>query len=455
MRITVIGSGYVGLVSGTCFAEFGLDVVCVDRDPGKIEKLNNGEIPIYEPGLEDLVAKQVREGRLSFTTGLDEAVRDAMVVFIAVGTPQRDEDGAADLGHVYSATREIARAMDGYTVLVTKSTVPVGTADALKQCVRKERPDADFDIASNPEFLREGAAINDFMRPDRVIIGTKTKRAQDIMGQIYRPLYINETPIVHTTPETAELIKYASNAFLATKITFINEMAELCERVGGNVQDVARGMGLDGRIGPKFLHAGPGYGGSCFPKDTRALVRAGQHFQARQSITEAVVAANDARRESMAGRVVEAAGGDVSGKRIALLGLAFKPNTDDVRESPALEMIPACLDAGAQLSVFDPAAMATARAALGEDVAQGVEWCEHAYETADGADVLVILTEWNQFRALDLERLRNIMNGTIIVDLRNIYKCEEMAEYGFTYYSIGRPPVLPDTADAVKSVSSG
>ena len=454
MRIAVIGSGYVGLVSGTCFAEFGLEVVCVDRDKAKIEQLNNGEIPIYEPGLEDLVAKQVREGRLSFTTSLSEAVANASAVFIAVGTPQRDGDGAADLGHVYTAAREVARAMDGYTVLVTKSTVPVGTAAELEALVREERPDADFDIAANPEFLREGAAINDFMRPDRVIIGTKAKRAEDIMRQLYRPLYINETPIVHTTPETAELIKYASNAFLATKITFINEMAELCERVGGNVQDVARGMGLDGRIGRNFLHAGPGYGGSCFPKDTRALVRAGQHFQARQSITEAVVAANDARRKDMARRVIEAAGGDVSGKRIAMLGLAFKPNTDDVRESPALAMIPDCLDAGARLSVFDPAAMATARAALGEDVAHKLDWADHAYDAAKDADILVIVTEWNEFRALDLGRLRETMRDPLIVDLRNIYKREEMAEQGLTYYSIGRPPVVPGRADMMKSVSN-
>ena len=455
MRIAMIGSGYVGLVSGSCFAEFGLEVTCVDRDDSKINALNKGQIPIYEPGLEDMVLKQIRERRLSFTTELNEAVRNAHAVFIAVGTPQRDEDGSADLGHVYAAARKVARAMNGYTLLVTKSTVPVGTAEELEALVRAERPDADFDIASNPEFLREGAAINDFMRPDRVIIGTKTKRGGDLMRQLYRPLYINETPIVHTTPETAELIKYASNAFLATKITFINEMADLCERVGGNVQDVARGMGLDGRIGSKFLHAGPGYGGSCFPKDTRALVQAGLQFNARLSITETVVAINDARRRAMAGRIIEAADGDVSGKRIGLLGLSFKPNTDDVRESPALEIIPALKEAGAELSVFDPAAMTNAAKALGGRVEQAINWADHAYEAAAGADILVIITEWNEFRALDLGRLREIMDDSLIVDLRNIYKREEMVEHGFSYYSIGRPPFVPDKRKTIKSVSNG
>ncbi|HCQ70772.1 MAG: UDP-glucose 6-dehydrogenase [Alphaproteobacteria bacterium] len=436
MRIAMVGTGYVGLVSGTCFAEFGINVICVDKDKSKIDCLENGEIPIYEPGLKTLVKKQVEAGRLSFTTNLEDAVKGADAVFIAVGTPPREEDGHADMTYVYQAAREIARVMDGYTVIVTKSTVPVGTAREVEKIVREERPDGDFDICSNPEFLREGAAINDFMRPDRVVIGSSSKRATDVLKALYRPLYINETPMVITSPETSETIKYAANAFLATKITFINEIANLCEKTGANVQEVARGMGLDGRIGSKFLHAGPGYGGSCFPKDTLALTQIGETFGAPQRIVEKVVEINTLRHQEMADLVVKTCGGDVKGKKIAVLGISFKPGTDDIREAPSLQIIPHLQAAGAQISAFDPAAMDNAAKVLSD-----VTWAKDSYEAIEGADALAIITEWNEFRALDLDRVEDLLAEKRIIDMRNIYKIKDMAARGFDYVSIGRPAV--------------
>ncbi len=448
MRIGVVGTGYVGLVSGTCFAEFGIEVVCLDKDAGKIEALKRGEIPIYEPGLEDLVEKQVKAGRLTFTTNIDEAVKDSKAVFIAVGTPSREADGHADMSYVYEAAREIARAMEGYTLVVTKSTVPVGTAREVERIIKEERPNAEFDVCSNPEFLREGAAINDFIRPDRVVIGTESEQAVEIMRDLYRPLYINETPMVVTTPETAETIKYAANAFLATKITFINEIANLCEKTGANAQVVAKGIGLDGRIGSKFLHAGPGYGGSCFPKDTLALTQIGQKYNAPQNIVETVVWVNSERQRSMAQRVIDACNGDVTGKRIAVLGVAFKPNTDDVREAPSLQIIPYLQDEGAKIAAYDPAAMEEAQEHL-----EDVEWCENSYEAAQDADALVIITEWNEFRALSLSRLAEAMKTKRMIDMRNIYNPEDMRERGFHYVSIGRPEVRADQAESLKKVS--
>lgn len=434
MNIAMIGTGYVGLVSGACFAEFGPKVTCVDVDAAKIEKLLRGEIPIYEPGLEALVNKGLKSGRLAFTTDLATAVAEADAVFIAVGTPSRRGDGHADLRYVEAAAVEIAKSLTGYTVVVTKSTVPVGTGRRVAEILRTANPDADFDVASNPEFLREGSAIGDFMRPDRVVIGAETDRARDIMQALYRPLYLMETPVVMTTLETAELTKYAANAFLATKITFINEMADLCEKVGANVQDVARGMGLDGRIGKKFLHAGPGYGGSCFPKDTVALVRTAQEFGSPVRLVEAVVQVNDTRKGAMASRVMTACGGSVRGKTIGVLGVAFKPNTDDMREAPSLAIVPALQDAGATVRAYDPAAMHEAGALL-----PGVHWCTDAYDVATDADVLVIITEWNEFRALDLERLGTIMRDKVLVDLRNVYRGDDARAQGFRYTSIGRP----------------
>lgn len=433
MKIAMIGTGYVGLVSGACFAEFGPHVTCVDLDEAKIQRLLNGEIPIYEPGLHDLVAKGIKTGRLAFTTDLKTAVADADAVFIAVGTPSRRGDGHADLRFVEAAAVEIARAMTGYTVVVTKSTVPVGTGRRVAEIIRETNPTADFDVASNPEFLREGSAIGDFMRPDRVVIGAESDRARQVMQSLYRPLYLTETPIVMTTLETAELTKYAANAFLATKITFINEIADLCEKVGANVQDVARGMGLDGRIGKKFLHAGPGYGGSCFPKDTIALVRTAQEYGSPARIVEAVVQVNDRRKGAMASRVIAAAGGSLRGKTVGVLGVAFKPNTDDMRDAPSLAIVPALQDAGAKVRAFDPAAMHEAQALL-----PGVIWCEDAYDVAKGADVLVLITEWNEFRALDLNRIAAAMVAPVLVDLRNVYRPEEVRAAGFKYSSIGR-----------------
>ncbi len=447
MRIGMVGTGYVGLVSGTCFAEFGIDVVCLDKDKAKIARLKKGEIPIYEPGLEDLVTKQAKTGRLSFTTSLEEAVKGADAVFIAVGTPP-GEDGQADLTHVREAAKEIASAMDGYTVVVTKSTVPVGTAREVERIIREENPGAEFDVCSNPEFLREGAAVNDFMRPDRVVIGTDSERAADIMKALYRPLYINETPMVVTSPETSEIIKYASNAFLATKISFINEIANLCEQAGGNVQEVSKAMGLDGRIGAKFLHAGPGYGGSCFPKDTMALTQIGQGHGAPQNIVETVVWVNEERQKSMALRIIEACGGDIDGKRVGVLGVAFKPNTDDVREAPSLQIIPLLQEEGAKIAAYDPAAMEEA-----EKYLENVKWCQEPYEVAKDADVLVIITEWNEFRALSLEKLGEMMKTKTLVDLRNIYNPDDMMGSGFHYISIGRPEVKPESKANLRAVS--
>ena len=434
MKIAMIGTGYVGLVSGACFAEFGPDVTCVDVDAAKIDRLLNGEIPIYEPGLDALVAKGIKSGRLSFTTDLAKAVSDADAVFIAVGTPSRRGDGHADLRYVEAAALEIARSLQGYTVIVTKSTVPVGTGRRVAEWIRSANPTAEFDVASNPEFLREGSAISDFMRPDRVVIGAETERARAVMQALYRPLYLMETPVVMTTLETAELTKYAANAFLATKITFINEMADLCEKVGANVQDIARGMGLDARIGKKFLHAGPGYGGSCFPKDTIALVRTAQEYGSPARLVETVVQVNDTRKGAMASRVMAACGGSVRGKTVGVLGVAFKPNTDDMRDAPSLAIVPALQDAGATVRAYDPAAMHEAQALL-----PGVHWCADAYDVAIGADVLVILTEWNEFRALDLDRVGASMTQKVLVDLRNVYRAEDVRGQGFAYTSIGRP----------------
>jgi len=447
MRVAMIGTGYVGLVSGTCFSDFGHDVVCVDKDAGKIDRLNNGEIPIYEPGLEDLVADNVKAGRLSFTTDLKSAVPGADAVFIAVGTPSRRGDGFADLSYVYGAAEEIADALDGYTVVVTKSTVPVGTGNEVEKIIKTRRPDADVDVASNPEFLREGAAIEDFKRPDRVVVGTDSDRARKVMRELYRPLYLNETPMLFTARETSELIKYAANAFLATKITFINEIADLCEKVGADVKHVSKGIGLDGRIGRKFLHAGPGYGGSCFPKDTLALVRTAQENGAPLQIVESVVRVNDSRKRAMAERVREACGGSVEGKTIAALGLTFKPNTDDMREAPSLDIIPALQEAGAAVRAFDPEGMDEAKKHLTD-----VTFCANAYEAIEGADAVVIITEWNEFRALDLERTKALLKAPVMVDLRNIYDYDQMARYGFDYYCVGRPHLAAGTNAAERDV---
>ena len=434
MHIAMIGTGYVGLVSGTCFSEFGVDVVCVDKDADKISRLCQGEIPIYEPGLEEMVRDNEDAGRLSFSADLKAAVAKADAVFIAVGTPSRRGDGHADLSYVFAAAEEIAAALDGYTVVVNKSTVPVGTGREVESIIRNTSKDADFDVVSNPEFLREGSAINDFMRPDRVVIGAESDRARDLMRHLYNPLYLIETPILFTRRETAELIKYAANAFLATKITYINEIADLCEKVGADVHDVARGMGLDGRIGRKFLHPGPGYGGSCFPKDTLALVRTAQEVGAPLGMVEHVVTANDARKKHMAERIIAACGGSVKGCTIAVLGLTFKPNTDDMRDSPSLEIIPALQAAGATVRAFDPEGMEEARALL-----DNVVWCTDAYDAMKDAHALAILTEWNEFRALDLGRAKSLLQEPVLVDLRNIYDPLEMKAAGFNYSSVGRP----------------
>ena len=433
MRIAMVGAGYVGLVTGACFSEFGTDAVCVDRDADRIERLRQGEMPIYEPGLDDLVARNVDAGRLSFTTDLEEAVGEAEVVFIAVGTPSRRGDGHADLSFVFEAAREVAGAVRGYTVLVTKSTVPVGTGAQVAEIVGQMRPDAEIDVVSNPEFLREGAAIEDFLHPDRVVIGAETDRARDAMRELYRPLFLRETPILFTDRETAELTKYAANAFLAVKISFINEIADLCERVGADVQDVARGMGLDRRIGDKFLHPGPGYGGSCFPKDTLALTRTAADAGAPVRLVETAAALNEDRKRAMAARVLEALGGSAAGRTVAVLGLAFKPNTDDMREAPSLELVPALQAAGAAVRAYDPQAMETAGPLL-----PGVTWCADAYEAAAGADCAVLMTEWNEFRGVDLDRLRAVMAAPVLLDLRNVYKPAEMAAAGFAYRGIGK-----------------
>jgi len=436
MKIAMVGTGYVGLVSGACFSEFGWDVVCVDNNSEKISMLENGQMPIYEPSLDDLVERNVAAGRLSFTTDLASAVKTADAVFIAVGTPSRRGDGHADLSYVFQAAEDIARHADGYTVVVTKSTVPVGTGREVMKRIQAVRPDGEIEIASNPEFLREGSAIEDFKRPDRVVIGADSARAAETVGSLYRPLFLRDTPIIHTSLETAELIKYAANTFLATKITFINEFADLCEKVGADVQDVAKGIGLDGRIGSKFLHPGPGYGGSCFPKDTEALVRSARDVGAPISIVEQVIEVNANRKEAMAQKIIDACEGDVSGKTVAVLGLTFKPNTDDMRDSPSLVIVPRLIEAGATVRVFDPVGMDEARAIM-----EGPVWCSDAYDAMDGADVVAIVTEWNEFRALDLARAKELLKRPVMVDLRNIYRPEEMRESGFDYISVGRASV--------------
>ena len=435
MKIVVIGTGYVGLVSGACFSEFGFDVTCVDKDDAKIAALKNGIIPIYEPGLDDLVARNCKAGRLHFTTSLSETVASADIVFIAVGTPTRRGDGHADLSYVFAAAEEIAQNLSGYTVIVTKSTVPVGTGRKLDEVVRHANPDADFDVASNPEFLREGSAIGDFMRPDRVVVGAETDRAIEVMKRLYRPLYLIETPILIAKLETAELIKYAANAFLAVKISYINQIADLCETVGANVHEVAKGMGLDKRIGGKFLHPGPGYGGSCFPKDTLALVKTAELHNIEMPIVDGVVRYNEDRKYAMVARIKEAMGGTLSDKKIAVLGLAFKPETDDMRESPSLVILPQLRAEGAEISAYDPAAMEEAKPLL----PSSIRYCQSAADAIAGADAAVIITEWNEFRALSPARFVDAMSGKTVIDLRNLYDPAVMREAGLSYYSIGRP----------------
>ncbi len=453
MRIAMIGTGYVGLVSGACFSEFGVSVTCVDKDATKIERLTQGDIPIFEPGLDHLVQSNAAAGRLSFTTDLNAAVNGAEAVFIAVGTPSRRGDGHADLSYVFAAATEIAGAMaqgaGERTVVVTKSTVPVGTGRKVERILKNALPLGRFDVASNPEFLREGSAIQDFMRPDRVVIGSESDHARAVLGALYRPLYLLETPMVFTTLETAELIKYAANAFLATKITFINEMADLCEAVGADVQDVARGIGLDGRIGRKFLHAGPGFGGSCFPKDCQALVRSAELAETKLSIVDTVLRVNDARKRAMADRVVSACGGAVAGKVLAVLGLTFKPNTDDMRDSPSLSILPLLRAAGAKVRAFDPEGMEEA-----EKLMPDLDYCDDAYETMEGADALILITEWNEFRALDLGRVKSLLRQPLVIDLRNIYQPDEMIAAGLTYHSIGRP-VNPSGSEPMTETPAG
>jgi UDPglucose 6-dehydrogenase len=433
MRIAMIGSGYVGLVSGACFADFGHEVVCVDLDETKIEKLRQGKIPIYEPGLDQLVANNAAAKRLSFTTDLAEAVAGSEVVFIAVGPPSRRGDGYADLSYVYSAAASIANAVSGFTVVVTKSTVPVGTGDEVERIIRETNPKADVAVVSNPEFLREGAAIEDFKRPDRIVVGADDERARATMSGVYRPLYLNQSPLVFTNRRTAETIKYAANAFLAMKITFINEMADFCEKAGADVQDVARGIGLDKRIGSKFLNAGPGYGGSCFPKDTMALVKTAQDFGTPVRLIETAVAVNDQRKRAMGRKVIGLCGGNVRGMTIAVLGLTFKPNTDDMREAPSIAVVQALVDAGAKVRAYDPQGMEAAASLL-----PPIDYTSSAYEAAEGADCVVIVTEWNEFRSLDFKRLKKSMKTPALVDLRNIYKRAEIEGHGFAYESIGR-----------------
>lgn len=437
MKVAVIGTGYVGLVSGACFADFGHTVTCVDKDATKIDRLHQGIMPIYEPGLDTLVASNVDEDRLFFTTEAKDAIAEADAVFIAVGTPSRRGDGHADLSFVYAVAEEIADLMDGFTVVVTKSTVPVGTGDEVEEIICKKRPDGDFAVVSNPEFLREGAAIKDFKIPDRVVVGTDDERAKELMRELYRPLFLNETPILFTNRRTSELIKYAANAFLAVKITFINEMADLCEKVGANVQEVSRGIGLDGRIGSKFLNAGPGYGGSCFPKDTLALTKTANDYDSPVRIVDTVVEVNAARKKAMADKIIQAMAGDVSGKTIGVLGLAFKQNTDDMRDAPSLDILPILTAAGAKVKAFDPEAMDEAKHLL-----EDIEYAGNAYDAAEQADALVIITEWDQFRALDLKRVKDAMAGNVLVDLRNIYTPADAGKYGFAYTSIGRATEL-------------
>jgi UDPglucose 6-dehydrogenase len=437
MKIAMVGSGYVGLVSGACFADFGHDVVCIDKDPAKIDRLNDGEMPIYEPGLAELVASNSRAGRLSFTTNLAAGIAGAQAVFIAVGTPSRRGDGHADLSFVYAVAAEIGTHLTEPAVIVTKSTVPVGTGDEVERILREGKPSVRFAVASNPEFLREGAAIGDFKRPDRIVVGADDEWARTVLREVYRPLFLNQAPILFTSRRSAELIKYAANAFLATKITFINEMADLCEKVGADVQDVSRGIGLDNRIGPKFLHAGPGYGGSCFPKDTLALLKTAEDQGSPVRIVEAVAKVNDSRKRAMGRKVIDvltSSGGEARGKRVALLGLTFKPNTDDMRDAPSLAIAQALTDAGVKVRAYDPQGMHLAAAMLPE-----VEMMPGAYAAIDGADAVVIVTEWDAFRALDLERVKQIANAPVLVDLRNVYDPAEVRAAGFTYVSVGRP----------------
>jgi UDPglucose 6-dehydrogenase len=434
VKIAIVGSGYVGLVTGVCLADFGHDVICIDKDLAKISALEKGKIPIFEPGLSDLVATNVAAGRLSFTTDLATAVPAADVVFIAVGTPSRRGDGHADLTYVYDVAREVAGAVSGFTVVVTKSTVPVGTGDEVARIIAATNDAADVAVVSNPEFLREGAAIDDFKRPDRIVIGIEDERAREVMTEVYRPLYLNQAPLMFTTRRTAELIKYAANAFLAMKITFINEIADLCEVADANVQEVARGIGLDNRIGAKFLHAGPGYGGSCFPKDTLALMKIGQDFGSPLRLVETTVSINDQRKRAMSRKVIAACGGDVRGKKIAVLGLTFKPNTDDMREAPSIGIIQGLLDKGAVVEAYDPEGMEASRQVL-----TGISYGENPYDIAEGADAVVLVTEWNAFRSLDLDRLKEKMTAPVFVDLRNVYSHDQMARHGFQYHSVGRP----------------
>src|SRR5215472_1773640 len=436
MRIAIIGTGYVGLVSGACFADFGHEVTCVDKDESKITALHRGQIPIYEPGLDVLVATNAKTGRLGFTTDLKGAVAEADVVFIAVGTPSRRGDGHADLSYVYAAAHEIASALTGFTVVVTKSTVPVGTGDEVERIIRETNPAADVVVASNPEFLREGAAIRDFKFPDRIVVGTSDERGRKVLGDIYRPLSLNQAPLMYTKRRTAELIKYAANAFLATKITFINEIADLSEKVGADVQEVARGIGLDNRIGSKFLHAGPGFGGSCFPKDVRALIKIAQDHDVQLRIVEAVLGVNDNRKRAMARKVATAAGGSLRGRTVAVLGLTFKPDTDDMREAPSIPLVTGLLDMGARVRAHDPIGMEQARRELPD-----IEYADDPYACVKGADAMVVVTEWVQYRTLDLARLKQELKQPVVIDLRNIFRPEEMAANGFVYESIGRPPL--------------
>jgi len=433
MQVAIIGTGYVGLVSGACFSEFGIKVICVDKDQDKIALIKNGEIPIYEPGLEDLVEKNASAGRLSFTTDLCAAVKSSDAVFVAVGTPSRRGDGHADLSFVYEAVEEISQYLSGYTVVVTKSTVPVGTGLEVEKIIRRVNPEADYDVVSNPEFLREGSALEDFLRPDRVVIGTESLRAQELMRELYRPLSLIETTILFTSRQTAEMIKYAANAFLATKITFINEIADLCEKIDADVQDVSKGIGMDGRIGSKFLHAGPGYGGSCFPKDTLALSRTAQQYKSPLRIVDAVIEANNHRKQRMSQKVINACKGSVLGKTVAVLGLTFKPNTDDMRASPSIDVIIGLQEAGAKIKAYDPAGMGQAKILL-EDIL----WCSSAYDAMENADAVVIITEWNEFRQLDFKQMKKIMNEPVLIDLRNIYNPHEMQKIGVEYTCIGR-----------------
>ncbi|MCF6328748.1 MAG: UDP-glucose/GDP-mannose dehydrogenase family protein [Henriciella sp.] len=436
MRVAMIGTGYVGLVSGACFADFGHVVTCVDKDASKIKRLHDGIMPIYEPGLDTLVENNVKEERLFFTTEAKDAIADADAVFIAVGTPSRRGDGHADLSYVYAAAEEIATLIKGFTIVVTKSTVPVGTGDEVEAIIRRTNPDADFAVVSNPEFLREGAAIKDFKIPDRIVVGTENELAKDVMSELYRPLFLNQTPIIFTSRRTSELIKYAANAFLAMKITFINEMADLCEKVGANVQEVSRGIGLDGRIGAKFLNAGPGYGGSCFPKDTLALTKTADDYDSPVRIIDTVVEVNAARKKAMAKKIINAMGGDVAGKTIGVLGLAFKQNTDDMRDAPSLDIIPALITAGATVRAYDPEAMEEA-----SHLMDGIQYADNPYDALENADAMVIITEWDQFRALDLGRVKDTLKSPVVIDLRNIYAPEDMLKRGFDYTSIGRPAV--------------